>query len=56
MEFFVTLFDDWKPLINVTKSFILYVAGVLDTLLSFGIKVRAKTKENVKTKKHFPTC
>ena len=45
MEFFVTLFNGWKPLTNVTKSFILYVAGILDTFLIFAIKVRAKQKK-----------
>ena len=39
MEFFVTLVNDWKPLTNATKSFILDVAGVLDTPLSFDNKV-----------------
>ena len=46
MEFFVTLVNGWKPLTDVTKSFILGVAGVLDSPLSFDIKVSTKTKRN----------
>ena len=49
MEIYVTLVNGWKPLTNVTKSFILDVAGVLDTALSFDIKVSTKFKETVKT-------
>ena len=45
MEIYVTLVNGWKPLTNVTKSFILDVAGVLDTALSFDIKVSTKSKE-----------
>ena len=48
MEFVVTLVNGWKPLTNVTKNFILDVAGVLGTSLSFDIKVSTKTKETVK--------
>ena len=42
------LVNGWKPLTNVTKSFILDVAGVLYTPPSFDIKVSIKTKETVK--------
>ena len=49
MEFFVILVNGLKLLTNVTKSFILDVAGVLDTPLRFDIKVGTKTKETVKT-------
>ena len=48
MGFFVTLVNGLKPLTNVTKSFILDVAEVLDTPLSFDIKESTKTKETVK--------
>ena len=44
----MTLVNGWKPLTNVTKSFTLDVAGVLDTPLSFDIKVSTKTNETVK--------
>ena len=42
MEFFVTLVDGWKPLTIVAKSFILDVAGFVDTPLSCDIKVSTK--------------
>ena len=48
MEFFVILVNGWKPLTNVTKNFILDVAGVVDIPLSFDIKVSTKTNETVK--------
>ena len=32
MEFFVALVNGWKPLTNVTKSSILDITGVLDTV------------------------
>ena len=48
MEFFVILVNGWKLLSNVTKNFILDVAGVVDTPLSFDIKVSTKTNETVK--------
>ena len=44
----MTLVNGWKLLTNETKSFILDVVGVLDTPLSFDIKVSTKTKEIVK--------
>ena len=44
----MTLVNGWKPLTNVTKTFILDVARVLDTPHSFDIKVSTKTKETVK--------
>ena len=34
-EFFVILVNDWKPLTNLTRSFILDAAGVNDTPLIF---------------------
>ena len=43
----MTFVNDWKPLTNVTKSFILDVVGALDTPLSFDFKVRTKVnREN----------
>ena len=48
MECFVILVNGWKLLTNVTKNFILDVAGLLplDTPPGFDIKVSTKAKDS----------